>query len=1220
MAANFSVVVNIGGKVGPSLGSSISTAKTMLGGLASSVGAVNARTAAAITGASRAVQKAGKSMQDAGRSLTAGVSAPLGLLGMGAGKMAFEFELAGNKLEALGDATVAQRKEFEAFANVLNAKYPQSLAGIINTGNEMLKGGFNFDQMKGAIDQTLATAVLGDMSPAEVGNMMSRTINAFQLPMQTFADSQRSASRVSDQMTYAAVKTTASLKDMGEMYRYVGGASSAAGISLEQASGFAMAFAKNGSVGSDAGVAMRSAIVRMVKMPAKGLAAMKRIGMNLGDYQGGKRKVTAASIVGGLEAEGIDAKPVQSQIAKLLHNPKIAGDAVKLGAEVSKLVQGAVTASGSAMDASAIANSVQESIVAAGSKVDLVKFFVDLKKKFDSGQAGLGDLATILEGRHASRYMPLLQSDLPKLIADLTKESEGYTQARLGKVNHGIVAAVYGISASMEKLSVSLGRGIFPTLATGINTVSDAVDKLSEASPAVMKFAGTAGLAAIALGPFLMAGGATVRVVGLLATGLLQLGRAATIGLAARLLDIGVSIRNVAFAATLSAVTRVRAMAAGLIALNAVGGAGAVLGAIGGGLLRTAGAVLMFPVTALRAIGVAMWGLVANPVGIAITGIVVGLAALGVWVSNNLGGIGQFFTSFGDGFMKALGPGASGAVTGTLDALRSAWEWVSKLLGPIDETGAKWKGWGEAAGAAAGAVVTGIANLPGKIVELGGTIATATGDLAKRAAHSLAEFDWKSTGRAIVDGIIAGISGMGDALAAKLSGLAGGAADRVRGLFGLGPAAAGPAAVPSPVGSTPARATGGSIHGGHAYMVGERGPELIVPGGSGTVIPNGNLPAGMRNNNPANLKYARGVNWRGLVGPSKNTDQGDPQAVFGSAADGMRAAALLARNKYNKGMRSAADLIAGKGGWTAGSLAFPASVNIAKAMGLGRGDDMRLNDPAQMHKFMRGLLAQEQGGSAKLYSDSMIAQGINAAGMSDTLAKGYGRAHFGQRGGAGALKPGEVHPALTKMIARASQILGVPLSTVSGFRSREHNAAVGGARNSLHTQGRASDLSSPGHGKNDPAFWAKVNGAMRQAAAEQGQAYRWGGTFGGKYKGDWNHFDIGQGGPGGAVARAVGARARGYARAQFGKGKPKGDGVPAPALPAIPPGAMAAVAASSGGTGSTKRTRFQGGAISVEVNVNGAGGSPDEVGRQVAYEVRKVLAQYESEQRGMLSD
>ena len=35
-----------------------------------------------------------------------------------------------------------------------------------------------------------------------------------------------------------------------------------------------------------------------------------------------------------------------------------------------------------------------------------------------------------------------------------------------------------------------------------------------------------------------------------------------------------------------------------------------------------------------------------------------------------------------------------------------------------------------------------------------------------------------------------------------------------------------------------ARASGGPVSAGKAYLVGERGPELMVPGASGTVIPN----------------------------------------------------------------------------------------------------------------------------------------------------------------------------------------------------------------------------------------------------------------------------------------------------------------------------------------------------------------------------------------------
>ncbi|EIZ85444.1 Phage tail tape measure protein [Methylobacterium sp. GXF4] len=565
MAKQFSVFVDIGGRLSPSLGKAVDGAKSKIATLGRGLSGVNAGVSAAVNSASRGVAAAGKRLQDTGRGVTAAVSAPLGLLGIGAAKAAFDFEKAGNALEALGDATAEQRAELEKYANVLNKKYPQTLTGIIQTGNEMLKGGFNFEQMKGALDQTLATAVLGEMTPAEVGNMMARTINSFQLPMKTYQDSMASANRVSDQMTYAAVKTTASLRDMGEAYRYVGGASSAAGIPLEQSTAFIMAMAKNGSVGSDAGVALRSAIVRMVKMPAKGLAAMERIGMKLSDYQGGSRKLTSGNIVAGLSADGLDAKPVQGQIDKFLKNPKIAGSPVKLAQAITKVVQAGVANAGSStIDTKTLTENVQSSIVAAGSKVDLLKFFVDLKKKFDSGQAGLGDLATILEGRHVSRYMPMLQSDIPALLREIEKNSPGFTQSKMGTMIQGIVGAVYDLSAAFEALAVAFGRSTFPVLAKGIRVVSEAVGSLAEGSPKLIGFASAAGIALIALGPLMMAGGASVRALALLSRGLLLLGNAATLGLVTRLISVAKGIAAVSLAAGAGAVGRLRAMAAGL--------------------------------------------------------------------------------------------------------------------------------------------------------------------------------------------------------------------------------------------------------------------------------------------------------------------------------------------------------------------------------------------------------------------------------------------------------------------------------------------------------------------------------------------------------------------------------------------------------------------------------------------------------------------------------
>ena len=48
-------------------------------------------------------------------------------------------------------------------------------------------------------------------------------------------------------------------------------------------------------------------------------------------------------------------------------------------------------------------------------------------------------------------------------------------------------------------------------------------------------------------------------------------------------------------------------------------------------------------------------------------------------------------------------------------------------------------------------------------------------------------------------------------------------------------------------GSLTGRASGGSVIGGQPYMVGEAGPELFMPGQSGTIIPNNNLGGGSLN-------------------------------------------------------------------------------------------------------------------------------------------------------------------------------------------------------------------------------------------------------------------------------------------------------------------------------------------------------------------------------------
>jgi hypothetical protein len=136
-----------------------------------------------------------------------------------------------------------------------------------------------------------------------------------------------------------------------------------------------------------------------------------------------------------------------------------------------------------------------------------------------------------------------------------------------------------------------------------------------------------------------------------------------------------------------------------------------------------------------------------------------------------------------------------------------------------------------------------------------------------------------------------------------------------------------------------------------------------------------NAPMGMGNNNPLNMKYREGLPYADVVGPSKNTDQGDPQFVFKTPQAGWNAAYQLINKKYTSGMLTPNQLIAGQGGWTPGNL--QAAANVAKTMGIGPDDDIRFTNPAQAKSFMKALVTQEQGQAGQAYPDAMIERAIS---------------------------------------------------------------------------------------------------------------------------------------------------------------------------------------------------------------------------------------------------
>lgn len=138
-------------------------------------------------------------------------------------------------------------------------------------------------------------------------------------------------------------------------------------------------------------------------------------------------------------------------------------------------------------------------------------------------------------------------------------------------------------------------------------------------------------------------------------------------------------------------------------------------------------------------------------------------------------------------------------------------------------------------------------------------------------------------------------------------------------------------------------------------------------------------PAGIRNNNPFNIKWTNSDFQKRILvdglAPSKNKDQWNRQVVFQSPEAGMASGIrlLLHRYHYNK-LHTVQELIADKAIWwtqdgtKSNKLWNNAAREIAERMWVDTDDFLDLNNRDILVKFITSLLYQEHGDSSRIYA------------------------------------------------------------------------------------------------------------------------------------------------------------------------------------------------------------------------------------------------------------
>lgn len=546
-------------------------------GIGRAVDSTNARRLAIGGAVSTMVNDVGKATTTLRRNMhnmTTGLSMPAGFLTFFGARAVYDFEKTSNALQAVTDTTDTQRKAIQNYAKELNELFPATNSEIMKGAYELGRAGFKYDQIMGSMKGMLNLALAGDIAIKESADIATNILTAMRLPMKTVEQASESLTRVNDALAYASSNSNTDVRMMGETFKYVGPMAAAAGMSIEEVAAASMVMARNGIRASEAGVAMRSALVRMVKPTKPMLQALGRLNVEVDKYVKGGRQISAQDVVSSLAVDGIDASSYAKQIEQILNDPTLNKSLSKLTEKLTNVIGG----DGSVMDKSKLAETLTDVLTAAGSEVDFFGFIRALREK----GADLGDIARIFDARQGSRLITLLAGDLDKAKSDVEGGAKGSTDRMAKTMMKGIVGDWAEMEASLENLFVAIAEsGVLKTASEAFKMAADGLKSLAQSNPKMLEFGTYALLLAAVLGPIAIVGGGVIAFF-LSLVGLMRL----AVALGKGTLGVAAAAMGVTGAAS-------AASGAGTAAAGAAAGAGAASkgASVFGKLLKGAGIV-----------------------------------------------------------------------------------------------------------------------------------------------------------------------------------------------------------------------------------------------------------------------------------------------------------------------------------------------------------------------------------------------------------------------------------------------------------------------------------------------------------------------------------------------------------------------------------------------------------------------------------------------------
>ncbi len=217
-----------------------------------------------------------------GGALTAGVTAPMAALAKQALDTAMDYESSMNMFQAVSGATAEQMAAVGQLAKQLGAdmSLPATSAGDAGKAmTELAKAGLSVEDSMNAAKGALQLAAAGAISEAEAAKITAAALNAFHLEGSK-------ATQVADMLAAAANASAADVQDLGQGFQQAAFAFSATKQPVEHLVTSLAALTNVGLTGSDAGTALKNAMVRLIDPTEEAKKAMRRFGIEVYDATG----------------------------------------------------------------------------------------------------------------------------------------------------------------------------------------------------------------------------------------------------------------------------------------------------------------------------------------------------------------------------------------------------------------------------------------------------------------------------------------------------------------------------------------------------------------------------------------------------------------------------------------------------------------------------------------------------------------------------------------------------------------------------------------------------------------------------------------------------------------------------------------------------------------------------------------------------------------------